>query len=385
MSTRPTPRPDLAVTPRPAPLPALAVASRPAPLSGRDRAVAPGPAPLSARAAVRRVVSLLRRAVPAVVVVAVLAGCGTPLPEPAPDPAPAVAPAATTVAQSTDVLGDVGEVLSTADAALDAAALAPRVTGPALATRTAEYVRSSATGGAKPPTVLPTDEQVLIVPQTTQWPRTQLVVTEQPDDLQAPRILVLQQAAPREQYKLWGWARMAPGVSMPATAEPSTGSAVLAPDAQGLVVTPTDAFVQYADVLASGAGSAYAATFAPDPFRTAIETARAAMVAGVESAASATETYTPDPASVVALATADGGAIVVGQMTTVSTVTLTVAGGTIPIQDPFYAALTGTQSAASAFARTYTDVLVMYVPPADSGAPVQVLAAEHAVTGASAS
>ncbi|WP_307720314.1 hypothetical protein, partial [Cellulomonas algicola] len=333
----------------------------------------------------RGVAPVLRRTVPGVVALAVLAGCAAPPSEPAPDPAPAVAPAATTVAQSTDVLGDLGEVLSTADAALDPAALAPRVTGPALATRTAEYVRSGVTGGAKPPTVLPTDEQVLIVPQTTQWPRTQLVVTEQPDDLQAPRILVLQQAAPREQYKLWGWARMAPGVSMPATAEPSTGSAVLAPDAQGLVVTPADALAQYADVLANGAGSAYAATFAPDPFRAAIEAARAAMVAGVESAASATETYTPDAAPVVALATADGGAIVVGQMTTVSTVTLTVAGGTIPIQDPFYAALTGTQSAATAFARTYTDVLVMYVPPADSGAPVQVLAAEHAVTAASAS
>jgi len=328
---------------------------------------------------------LVRRAVPAALALALLAGCSTPLPQPAPEPTPPVAPAATTVAQSTDVLGQLGEVLSTADATLDPAALGPRVTGPALATRTAEYVRANATGGAKPPTVLPTDEQVLIVPQTTAWPRTQLVVTEQPDDLQAPRILVLQQAAPREQYKLWGWARMAPGVSMPPTAEPATGSAVLAPDAQGLVVTPADAFVQYADVLANGTASPYAATFAADPFRAAIEAARAAMVAGVESAASATETYTPDAAPVVALATADGGAIVVGQLTTVSTVTLTVAGGTIPIQDPFYAALTGAQSAGSSFARTYTDVLVMYVPPADSGAPVQVLAAEHAVTGASAS
>jgi len=66
----------------------------------------------------------------------------------------------------------------------------------------------------------------------------------------------------------------------------------------------------------------------------------------------------------------------------VSTVTLTVAGGTIPIDDPFYAALTGTQSAGSSLVRTFSDVLVMYVPPAGSGAPVQVLAAEHAVTSA---
>jgi hypothetical protein len=258
------------------------------------------------------------------------------------------------------------------------------VEGPALAVRTAEYARATATAGAKPPTALPTDEQVLIVPQTDVWPRTQLVVTKQPDDLQAPRILVMQQSAPREPYRLWGWGRMGAGVQMPATAAPETGSPVLAPDATGLLVTPAEAMQQYADVLANGAASAYNATFQPDTFRTSIEAARAATAAGVQAAGSATETYTPEAAPVVTLQTVDGGAIVVGQLTTVSIVTLTVAGGTIPISDPFYAALTGKQSASSNFVRTFTDVLVMYVPPADSGALVQLIAAEHAVTSATA-
>lgn len=321
----------------------------------------------------------------AVVLVAVLAACGTPLPQPAPEPVPPVAPPAMSVAQSNDVLTDLGAVLTQADSTLDASALPARVEGPALAIRSAEYVRAVATGGAKPPTVLPTTAQVEIVPQTTTWPRTQLVVTTQPDDLQAPRILALQQSAPREPYRLWGWARMGQGVQMPPTAAPATGSAVLAPDATGLVVTPTEAMAQYADVLTNGAASAYAATFAPDAFRAGIEAARAATAAGVEAAGTVAETYTPDAAPLVSLATVDGGALVVGQLTTVSTVTLTVAGGTIPIQDPFYAALTGTQSAGGSFVRTFSDVLVMYVPPAGSGAPVQVLAAEHAVTSASAS
>ena len=313
-----------------------------------------------------------------------LSACAVPLPQPEPEPVPAVAPAATTVFQSQDVLTDVGEVLTTADATLDAALLPPRVEGPALAVRTAEYARATATAGAKPPTALPTDEQALIVPQTDAWPRTQLVVTKQPDDLQAPRILVMQQTAPRDPYRLWGWGRMGAGVQMPATAAPETGSPVLAPDATGLLVTPAEALQQYADVLANGTASAYAATFQEDTFRTSIEAARAATVAGVQAAGSATETYTPEAAPVVTLQTVDGGAIVVGQLTTVSTVTLTVAGGTIPISDPFYAALTGKQSAGSNFVRTFTDVLVLYVPPAGSAALVQLLAAEHAVTSATA-
>ncbi|MBO3086348.1 hypothetical protein [Cellulomonas fengjieae] len=313
-----------------------------------------------------------------------LSACSAPLPQAQPDPVPAVAPAATTVSQTQTLLGDVGEVLTTADTALDAAQLTPRVEGPALAVRTAEYVRATATAGAKLPTALPTDEQALIVPQTDTWPRTQLVVTKQPDDLQAPRILVMQQTAPREPYRLWGWGRMGAGIQMPATAAAETGSPALAPDATGLLMTPTEALQQYADVLANGDASTFAASFEPDTFRTSIEAARAATASGVQAAGSATETYTPDAAPVVSLGTVDGGAIVVGQLTTVSTVTLTVAGGTIPIADPFYAALTGKQSAGSNFVRTFTDVLVMYVPPADSGAKVQLLAAEHAVTGATA-
>lgn len=313
-----------------------------------------------------------------------LSACATPLPQAQPEPVPAVAPAATTVDQSQNVLTDVGEVLTAADATLDPALLPPRVEEPALAVRTAEYTRATATAGAKPPTALPTAEQALIVPQTDVWPRTQLVVTKQPDDLQAPRILVMQQTAPREQYRLWGWGRMGAGVQMPATAAPETGSEVLAPDEPGLLVTPAEALQQYADVLANGTASGYAATFQPDTFRTSIEAARAATVAGVQAAGTATETYTPEPAPVVSLRTVDGGAIVVGQLTTVSTVTLTVAGGTIPISDPFYAALTGKQSATSNFVRTFTDVLVMYVPPAGSAALVQLLAAEHAVTSATA-
>ena len=313
-----------------------------------------------------------------------LAACSTPLPEAQPDPVPAVAPAATTVSQTQNILNDIGAVLTAADTALDPALLPARVVGPALSIRSAEYTRATATAGAKPPTALPTDEQALIVPQIDTWPRTQLVVTQQPDDLQAPRILVLQQAAPREPFRLWGWARMGAGIQMPPTAAPETGSPVLAPDATGLLMTPTEALQRYADVLANGDASPHAASFLADTFRSSIEAARAATVAGVQAAGSATETYTPEAAPMITLGTVDGGAIVVGQLTTVSTVTLTVAGGTIPISDPFYAALTGKQSATNNFVRTFTDVLVMYVPPAGSDATVQLLAAEHAVTSATA-
>jgi hypothetical protein len=310
-----------------------------------------------------------------------LGACADPVPEPRPDAAPAVPPPALTVAQSTNVLSQVGEVLAAGDAALDPAGLPERLTGPALAIRTAEYVRATATAGQRPPVSLPMSAQTTIVPDTDVWPRTQMVVTVQPDDLQAPLLLVLQQNGPREQYQLWGWARLGPSVQMPATADPTVGSEPVAADDTSLVLSPAEAVAQYADVLTNGDASAYAASFPADFFRTALTQARDQTTASLQAVATVAETVAPVDGQVTALRTADGGAIVVGQLSTVTTVTLSQ--GSITLNDPFDAALAGKPSVTSNLVRTWTDVVAMYVPPAGATTPVQVLAAEHARTAVS--
>ena len=112
--------------------------------------------------------------------VAVLVGaaaCATPPPVAQPEPAPAVAPAVMSPEQNDAVLANLGTVLAAADTAMDPSLLAARVSGPALIMRTAEYAHASAPGGGRAPTALPTAAQAEIVPQTTSWPRAQLVVT----------------------------------------------------------------------------------------------------------------------------------------------------------------------------------------------------------------
>lgn len=321
-----------------------------------------------------------RAARTAVVSVALLglAACANPVPEPAPDAAPAVPPPALSVAQSTSVLDQVGEVLAAGDAANDPAGLPARLFGPALEIRTAEYVRAAATNGERPPVQLPMTAQTTIVPDTDTWPRTQMVVTEQPADLQAPLLLVLQQASPREPYRLWSWARLGPSVQMPATAEPETGSEPVAADDTSLLLPPAEALAQYADVLTNGDASAAAATFPPDFFRTALTEARNQTVASLQAVASVAETVSPVDGAVTALRTADGGAIVVGRLSTVTTVTLSQ--GSITLNDPFDAALAGKDSVTSNLVRTWTDVVALYVPPAGGAEQVTVLAAEHART-----
>jgi len=311
------------------------------------------------------------------------AGCATPPPVAEPEPAPAVAPAVMSPEQNDAVLADLGTVLATADTAMDPSLLAARVSGPALTMRTAEYLHASAPGGGRAPTALPTAAQAEIVPQTTTWPRAQLVVTEQPDDLQAPRILVLQQATARDQYALWGWARLFPGVSMPKTAEATTGSPVLDPSTDALLVRPDEVLAAYAVAL-TGTDDPTAVAFGDDPFRTGVVAARQALAAGVQEIGTAAETYTPDPdGPLTVLGTVDGGAIVVGRMTTVSTVTITLAGAKLTLS-AYETALSGVAEATSSLARTYTDVLVFYVPPAGANTAVQLLGAEAVLTAVGA-
>lgn len=308
-----------------------------------------------------------------------LGACAASLPQPEPAAAPAVALPVLSVAQSEGVLSKIGVVLTAADATLDPAALPERLTGPALAIRSAEYVRAKATAGAKPPTVLPTKAQTLVVPDTTTWPRTELVVTEQPDDLQAPRLLVLTQPTARDPYRLWGWARLGAGVQMPPTADTAHGSAPIAVDATGLLLSPAETLAQYADVLTNGDASTFAGVFPADFFRTYIETRRAAYSESLKAVATVTESYTPSDGGIVALATADGGAIVVGAMTTQTTIA--VAQGSVALDDPFEAALAGRASVTKSAVRTWTDVVAFYVPPAGSTTKqIQVLAAEHSLT-----
>ncbi len=338
-----------------------------------------------------RPVSRLRATSAALTVAVALtvSGCAQELPQPVPAAAPAVTPPATTIEQTDRILQGVGSALAAGDATASAAELAPRLSGPALTLRTAQYAIATATAGAKPITELPVTPQTVVVPSTTEWPRTVLVVTEQPEDLTSPRLLVLRQESPRAAYTLWGWARLLPGAQMPATATPAAGSEPLPADASGLVATPTDVAALYADVLANGAASAYAATFAtPDAFLAQFDLIRATYQGyAAQGSGTFTMTAAPVPDQVFALATADGGALVVAGLTTSSSLRVTGASLAVPVE---YAAVSGGAVPAGAVLRNNldfgsTDVVVFYVPPAGTAAPVRVLGGEHTFTSASGS
>lgn len=323
---------------------------------------------------------VVRRVVVLAALLALLGACAAPLPTAQPDAVPAALPPAVSADQVQAVLADLAATLEAGDAAVSAEALAPRVTGPALATRTAEYALAAA-GAPDAITPIPPAAQTLVVPTTDTWPRTAMVITEAPADLQAPLLLTLVQASPREQYQLWGWARLFPGVAMPATAQPAVGSAPVPADADALAVPPADVLARYVDVLTNRDASAYTTTFAADPLRQGIAATRDAFTGLVADNGTLAETYAPVEGGPFAIATAKGGAIVMGAVRTVTTITL--SDSTLNIQDQT-AALLGKQTVASNLTITWVSMVAFAVPPAGSTDPIQVLGAEHSrisVTG----
>jgi len=137
-------------------------------------------------------------------------------------------------------------------------------------------------------------------------------------------------------------------------------------------------------LLTAGTGAASAAPFtSDDSFRDTDAQNRQTLTTEVQGIGTLTQAYTPSGPPLTAIGDAEGGALVVGAMSTVSTVTVTLAGAKLSLS-PYEAAAAGVSQATKSLVRTYTDVLVFHVPAADSGQPVQLIAAESLLTAVAA-
>jgi hypothetical protein len=311
-----------------------------------------------------------------------LAGCAQPLPEPSPDPAPATPSASMTPEQVDRVLDAVAGALADADAAQTVEPGAARITGPAATLRTAEYtLAAGAVEGAVTP--VPEGVQTIVTTATDEWPRTVLVVTEPPADLQAPLLLTLVQPGPRDPYRLWSWVRLLPGTQMPPTAQPEVGNAPVAADSTDVLVPPAEVLPRYVDVLLNGDASPHAGAFAADRLRESIAGLREAYAQSAANGGSVTEQIVPLEDGTVAVGTADGGAIVTGGFRL--TISITLEDSTLTVDPATAAFLGGATTLASSLELTFVGTVAFDVPPAGSQEQVSLIGGEFTLTGASGS
>ncbi|MPV38142.1 hypothetical protein [Georgenia subflava] len=296
---------------------------------------------------------------------ALLAGCSTEVPQPDPDPVAETPPPALDEARFDRVLQEVAEAISAGDEARDPEVLSTRVTGPALDLRSGEYRLAEATDGEAVPEPITTAPQVQAVSATADFPRIAMAITEMPEGANLPLLVTLVQPEPREQYKLWGWVQLFPGVQTPALTHPEAGSAVVAPDADTLVATPTEVVERFVATI-NDTGSEFAPQFAADPYRDSLLSTTAELDEAVQAAGDATLSAEVGDDGPVSIATADGGAIVMGELRSELTFQKTVAGSELRAGGAI-GALLGDDTEVRGSVTGISDVLVaFYVPPADA-------------------
>ncbi len=314
-----------------------------------------------------------------------LAGCAEE--PPVPDPDPAAEGPALSQDQEAAVLESVGSVLSEGTETGDPAQLEPRVTGPALQVRTSQLEVAKARGDNELVTEIPSSYLQLVSPTTTEWPRTAYAITEATENLETPRLVVLEQAEARQDYRMWAWVQLVPGVTMPAFADPEIGSEAVAADDASLVVTPTEALARYAHVLTKGTESSeHADSF--DLLDGDLVNRVQADAKNLresesfkEAAGKYSVTFSPREGDVRAVRTADGGALVVGVVVGSEVVEAEQDAKVPPLTRTQEALLKG-KDPTNVLRTEYTDMVALYVPPAGTEEKIRPLGYSHVATKA---
>lgn len=299
---------------------------------------------------------------------------------------------AVSVPQMERIMRRVAVFANDADAALDTTAVAERFDGPALDARVANYTIRATLPDQPAPTAIPASPLTLTLPQQVDgWPasgRTVLTIAKNADDpTVAPTALVMQQAAPRENYKIVYAMSLAPDADVPEVAPASIGSPLISPEFKGLVLPPGEVGAAYADVLLKGDESEFATLFDPegDVLREQLGvTGQQAIDESLPATADIAFSNVVGDSPTVALATNDSGALVTVSLEQTEKVTPN-DGGTIGFEAGAPgAALSGfTEKSAKGVQRVIGVQLMFYVPSVGSDEQIRLLGWSESLIGAS--
>lgn len=288
------------------------------------------------------------------------------------DPTPVV-----TTQQAEAMVAEVADVASRADAAHDASILASRFQGEALTERTTNYDVVAKGGTIVPPQTIPASPVSLVLPQDTRtWPRlVTAVVQNSADSTQAPIALMMSQASPRLDYKVDYAISLEANARIPDVAPVTVGTSIVAPDSRLMKLAPQTVGSAYADLLANGDTSQYAALFSADGDtlrgQVGIDKKNADRAA-LPSTASLEFSNTAGTSPTIALATNNSGALVAASIAETSTVRPTAEGSTVSTSGASQTLL-GTDKSTTGIATTYGYQLLFYVPPVGSEEKIVML------------
>jgi hypothetical protein len=297
-----------------------------------------------------------------------LSGCTVeqqPAPGASATPEFVTSPVAVTPGQFDTILVDVVDAVADADEAADATLAAERLTGPALALRTANYAIRTADATVAPLAAIPSESvEVMLPEQTDTWPRRVFAVTRD-SGVQAVGIMLTQES-PRENYKASYIVTLI--ASVPDVAPPELGAPALPPSNGFGLLAPEELAVAYGDVLINGAESEFADLFEAegDSLREQIGAEyKAQRQAELPTSAKIAFSNGPGEDPAVSFGTNDSGQIVSVILEDVETVTPVEAGAAVNPAGQVKA-LSGKAQSTRGIVATYGVQLLFYVPPASA-------------------
>ncbi len=295
--------------------------------------------------------------------VLVLSGCttaGLPAPIPSETPPGGAQPVAVTTGQFEGILVHVVDTVTDADAAGDAALAGQRLTGPALALRTANYTVRAADSSVAPLAAIPSEIVPVMLPESTDtWPRRVFAIARA-EGVQAVGLTLIQ-ASPRNNYKVAYAVTLV--ATVPDVAPAELGASALPPGNNLGRLAPDELAAAYGDVLINGDASDFADLFeADDSVQQAIGVGYKTERRSQLPASAAIEfTNGPGAEDPIAFLTNDSGQIVTLLLQDVETVKPVEAGAAVNPAGQVKALLGKAQSTRGIIA-TYGVQLLFYVP-----------------------
>lgn len=307
------------------------------------------------------------------------ASSSTPSATPAATTAPGAdaQPPVVTVPQLKLIVSRISAVAAKADAAKNVDLIKTRFNGPALDLRLANYAIRKVDDTQPALAAIPAGNAIIVLPQQSKgWPRTVFTVLQNPTDKTiAPVGLMLEQATPRDPYKVEYATAFAAGVALPKLAAANLGAPRLRPDVKLLELEPSKLALAYGDIIEKGPASEsnkYFNTKNDKLIGLIGVDARKALQAALPATAKMAFANSDGPYDSIALGSNNSGAVVAAYLNETVTVTPVQAGAAVNPEGAVKS-LSGITGTTKGTVAVYGDQLLFYVPSSTSNQKITLL------------
>ena len=284
------------------------------------------------------------------------------------------------ISQVRKILRELQQAVAEADQSGDSSLLESRVAGPALIFRQAHYLLMTKSPDLAPPPPISGSAISITLPAASKvWPRSFMIVTEGDGAGELPQMLVMQQASPRESYKLWYNIPLLPGSEIPEVAAPELGATPVSADSLFLKISPNQLPTVFGEVIDDGPQSEFYNLFdlAEDEYYQQISSSQKDQIEKLKRAKISFSHKLGNP-NVISLTTSDSGALVAVMMTDIYLIRPTGQNAAVTVSGDEQLLL-GAEGSAKGVRTQYGGMLLFYVPAATSDAKVTLLGATQSL------